>query len=73
MWGGNIPSTLAGEFAFSLGFALAVLFMGVLHRAIERRRGYAWAGLLVADHHEAGEHHAEYTLPGRVGRGRALV
>jgi hypothetical protein len=48
MWGGNIPSTLAGEFAFSLGFALAVLFMGVLRRVIDRRRGYAWAGLLVA-------------------------
>ena len=48
MWGGNIPSTLAGEFAFSPGFALAVLFMGVLRRAIDDRRGYAWAGLLVA-------------------------
>ncbi len=48
MWGGNIPSTLAGEFAFSLGFALAVLFMGVLRRSIDRRRGYAWAGVLVA-------------------------
>jgi len=47
MWGGNIPSTLAGEFAFSLGLALAVLFLGVLHRAIVRRRGYAWAGFLV--------------------------
>ncbi len=48
MWGGNIPSTLAGEFAFSLGLSLAVLLMGILHRAIERRRGYAWAGLAVA-------------------------
>jgi hypothetical protein len=48
MWGGNIPSTLAGEFAFSLGLALAVLFMGVLRRAIDDRRGYASAGLLVA-------------------------
>jgi hypothetical protein len=48
MWGGNIPSTLAGEFAFSLGFALAILFMGVLRRVIDRRRGYAWAGLFVA-------------------------
>jgi hypothetical protein len=48
MWGGNIPSTLAGEFAFSLGFALAILFMGVLRRTIDRRQGYAWAGLLVA-------------------------
>lgn len=48
MWGGNIPSTLAGEFAFSLGFALAVLFLGVLRRAIDAGRGYGWAGLLVA-------------------------
>jgi hypothetical protein len=48
MWGGNIPSTLAGEFAFSLGFAFTVLFMGILHRVVERRRGYAWAGLWVA-------------------------
>ncbi len=48
MWGGNIPSTLAGEFAFSLGLALAVLWMGVLRRVIDRRRGYAWAGLGVA-------------------------
>jgi hypothetical protein len=48
MWGGNIPSTLAGEFAFSLGLALAILFLGVLRRVIDRRRGYAWAGLMVA-------------------------
>jgi hypothetical protein len=48
MWGGNIPSTLAGEFTFSIGLALAVLFTGVLRRMIERRRGYVWAGLLVA-------------------------
>jgi hypothetical protein len=37
MWGGNIPSTLAGEFAHSLGFASAVLF-GV---ALSRHRGGA--------------------------------
>jgi hypothetical protein len=48
MWGGNIPSTLAGEFAFSLGFAFTVLFMGICHRVVERRRGYVWAGLWVA-------------------------
>jgi hypothetical protein len=29
MWGGNIPSTLAGEFAHSLGFASAVMFVGL--------------------------------------------
>jgi len=42
MWGGNIPSTLAGEFAFSIALALAVLFLGRLYRALEgeeRQRG----------------------------------
>jgi tetratricopeptide (TPR) repeat protein len=48
MWGGNIPSTLAGEFAFSLGVALAVLFVGTLRRAVDTGRGRAWNGLLVA-------------------------
>jgi tetratricopeptide (TPR) repeat protein len=48
MWGGNIPSTLAGEFAFSLGVTLAVLFVGTLRRTIATGRGTAWNGLLVA-------------------------
>jgi tetratricopeptide (TPR) repeat protein len=48
MWGGNIPSTLAGEFAFSLGLALAVLFVGTLRFTIRTGRGRAWNGLLVA-------------------------
>ena len=26
MWGGNIPSTLAGEFTYSIGLSLSVLF-----------------------------------------------
>jgi TolA-binding protein len=34
MWGGNILSTLAGEFTYSLGFALYVLFVGSLYRGI---------------------------------------
>lgn len=34
MWGGNITSTLAGEFAFSLGFALSILFIGSLYNGI---------------------------------------
>ena len=37
MWGGNIPSTLAGEFCYSLGFALAVLWLGLVFRAMEKR------------------------------------
>lgn len=48
MWGGNIPSTLAGEFTFSLGMALAVLFVGTLRWTMEHNRGRAWNGLLVA-------------------------
>jgi hypothetical protein len=48
MWGANIPSTLAGEFAFSLGMALAILFLGTLRRSIDTGRGYAWNALLVA-------------------------
>ena len=48
MWGGNIPSTLAGEFAFSLGLALAVLFVGTFRHTIATGRGRAWNAILVA-------------------------
>jgi len=48
MWGGNIPSTLAGEFTFSLGVALSVLFLGTLHRTCTTGRGRPWNALLVA-------------------------
>lgn len=48
MWGGNIKSTLAGEFAFSISFALAVLFVGLLWRGIERQRGWKSLGALLA-------------------------
>jgi hypothetical protein len=39
MWGGNVPSTMAGEFAHSLGFALAVMVVGLLYRHIEAGTG----------------------------------
>src|SRR5262249_59820695 len=48
MWGGNIPSTLAGEFSLSLGLSLTVLFFGTLHHTAETGRGVAWNGLLEA-------------------------
>ena len=38
MWGGNIPSTLAGEFAYSMGFALLVLYIGTFYRGIIENR-----------------------------------
>jgi len=48
MWGGNIPSTLAGEFSHSLSFALLVLFMGALYRGIRERRHAGWCAVLFA-------------------------
>jgi hypothetical protein len=48
MWGGNIPSTLAGEFSLSFGLALTILFFGSLRYTMETGRGRAWNGLLVA-------------------------
>jgi hypothetical protein len=38
MWGGNIPSTLAGEFCYSLGFAFVLLFLGTLYRGVAEKR-----------------------------------
>jgi len=38
MWGGNIPSTLAGEFSFSFSLALMVLLSGLIYRGIEERK-----------------------------------
>src|SRR2546430_4982721 len=48
MWGGNIPSTLAGEFAHSLGFAFAVLFIGLLYRGIEENRHWRSRSVVLA-------------------------
>ena len=39
IWGGTIASTLAGEFAYTYGIGLAILFLGVLVRAWEKGRG----------------------------------
>jgi hypothetical protein len=41
IYGGNILSTLAGEFGYSLSFALVWLFLGTLNRGLERGR-YDW-------------------------------
>jgi hypothetical protein len=38
IYGGNIFSTLAGEFGYSLSFALVWLFLGTLYRGMERSR-----------------------------------
>lgn len=48
MWGGNIPSTLAGEFTYSLSMSLAVLFMGTLYRGIEEKKYVIHNAVLMA-------------------------
>jgi hypothetical protein len=35
IYGGNIASTLAGEFAFSIGLAFTLVYLGLVYRAIE--------------------------------------
>ncbi len=38
MWGGNIPSTLAGEFSYSLSLALMILYLGFFIDGMNRDR-----------------------------------
>jgi hypothetical protein len=45
IYGGNIASTLAGEFAFSISLALAVLFLGLVLRGLETGRLRALAAV----------------------------
>jgi uncharacterized membrane protein len=46
--GGNIPSTLAGEFAFSWSLALGLAYLGTLVRSMDDRSWLPWAALLLA-------------------------
>jgi len=48
MWGGNIPSTLAGEFCYSLGFTLSILWLGLLYYNISEKKGYLGSSILLA-------------------------
>lgn len=49
IYGGNIPSTLAGEFSFSWSFALALVYVGLLIRIVrDDRRLIPLAGLVLA-------------------------
>ena len=48
IYGGNIPSTLAGEFAFSISLSLAMVFLGVVARGLETGRHRALAAALLA-------------------------
>jgi hypothetical protein len=48
IWGGNIASTMAGEFPFSISFALLPLALAVLWRVCEDGQGWRAAALLVS-------------------------
>ena len=47
VWGGNIMSTLAGEFSYSIGLSFAILFVGTLHRGITMGKYVILNGVLV--------------------------
>ena len=46
--GGNIASTMAGEFAFSLSLSLSLVFLGLMYRALESGRSRGWAAAVFA-------------------------
>ncbi len=48
MWGGNIPSVLAGEFNHAIGISLSLVFIGMLYRAHDGRMSWVWPGILLA-------------------------
>ena len=48
IWGGNITSTLAGEFSYSISLALALVYLGVLLRGMRTGRHRVLAGVLLA-------------------------
>jgi len=48
IWGGNIASTLAGEFSFSIAISFSLVFLGLFARALDDRRRLALPALFVA-------------------------
>ena len=48
MWGGNIPSVLAGEFCHAIGLSLSLVFLGHLHRLSRGIGSWIVSGFLLA-------------------------
>jgi hypothetical protein len=48
IYGGNLFSTLAGEYAFSFSLSLAVLFLGLFAAAIREGKYRVWASIVLA-------------------------
>jgi hypothetical protein len=48
IYGGNVKSTMAGEFSHSIALSLAVLALGVLAAGLQTGRYRVWASVLIA-------------------------
>ena len=48
IYGGNIPSTLAGEFAFSISLSVALVFLGLFARGLRTGKHRALTAVLLA-------------------------
>jgi hypothetical protein len=48
IYGGNLFSTLAGEYAYSLGIAVALVFLGLMARGLRTGRYRGWTALTLA-------------------------
>src|SRR5580658_2323341 len=48
IYGGNLFSTLAGEYAYSLSLSLAIVFIGLFARGLRTGRGRAWSSIALA-------------------------
>ena len=48
IYGGNVKSTMAGEFSFSIALSFAVLGLGVFARGMETGKFRSWAAILIA-------------------------
>jgi len=52
MWGGNLYSTLAGEFSYAASFSLTFAFLGILYRLIDQiedsKQKMSWSLLVIA-------------------------
>ncbi len=48
IYGGNVKSTMAGEFSFSIALSLGVLGLGLLARGLETGKYRSWAAIVLA-------------------------
>ncbi|HEY5252998.1 MAG TPA: 6-pyruvoyl-tetrahydropterin synthase-related protein [Acidimicrobiales bacterium] len=48
IYGGNLYSTMAGEYAFSLGLSFALVFLGLAVRGMKTGRYRGWAAVILA-------------------------